>query len=220
MKGLLIKDYKLIMHNKRLFFILMIVWLLVLQKYDGYSFLIGYSSMIFILLALNTISTDEYYKSMPFLITLPVRRETYAAEKYILMLGMSLLGTIFSTLLCILFHREQLQPLIIEGIVIYILLALFQLLMLPIQLKYGGDKGRIVLVGLLACVTVIVTSLNSILPKLLGLQNSIGTIAQNAAAWFIGLPAITKTVDVILVCVICFAISYSISLHIMRKKEF
>ncbi len=220
MKGLLIKDYKLIMHNKKLVFVLMIVWLLALQNYDGYSFLIGYSTMIFILLALNTISTDDYYKSTPFLLTLPVSRGTYAAEKYVLMLGMSLLGAVFSTLVCILLHRGQMPSLIKEGLLIYILLALFQLLMLPIQLKFGGEKGRMVLIGLLSAVTVIITSISSILPKLFGLQNSIGTIAQNAVIWFFELPAITKMVDIILVCVICFAISYSVSLHIMRKKEF
>lgn len=92
MKGLLIKDYKLIMHNKKMFLILMVVWFLALQNYDGYSFLIGYSIMTFVLLVLNTLSLDEYYKSMPYLITLPVKRTTYVSEKYVLMLGFSLFG--------------------------------------------------------------------------------------------------------------------------------
>ncbi|MDE7275408.1 MAG: ABC-2 transporter permease, partial [Lachnospiraceae bacterium] len=61
MKGLLIKDYKIILHNKKMFVILLIVQLLALQNYNGYSFLIGYTAMIFILLALNTITMDEYY---------------------------------------------------------------------------------------------------------------------------------------------------------------
>lgn len=102
MKGLLIKDYKLIMHNKKMFLILMVVWFLALQNYDGYSFLIGYSIMTFVLLVLNTLSLDEYYKSMPYLITLPVKRTTYVSEKYVLMLGFSLFGAGLSIALCIL----------------------------------------------------------------------------------------------------------------------
>lgn len=220
MKGLLIKDYKLIMHNKRMFLILMVVWFLAFQNYDEYSFLIGYSTMIFILLALNTISTDEYYKSTPFLITLPVKRGTYAAEKYILMLGSSLLGAVLSTVLCMLLHREQLQQLMIEGLSIYVVLVLFQFLMLPIQLKFGGDKGRIALIGLLSCVTVIATSMGKILPRFFDIQGNIGTWIQNAVIGFISLPAGTITIIVILVCIICFAISYGFSFHIMQKKEF
>ncbi len=220
MKGLLIKDYKLIMHNKRLFLVLMIVWLLVFQKYNGYSFLIGYSTMIFVLLVINTMSMDEYYKSTPYLITMPVSRNTYVTEKYILMLGFSLTGAVLSTVLCIVIHTDLLQRLIIESIAIYIILALFQLFMLPIQLKFGGDKGRIALIGLLSCVTVIATSMDKILPGLFGIQGGIGAIAQNAVLWFFGLPAVIKAVNVTVVCAVCFAVSYGASLHIMQKKEF
>lgn len=220
MKGLLIKDYKLIMHNKRMFLILMVVWFLAFQNYGGYSFLIGYTTMIFVLLVFNTISMDEYYKSIPFFITMPVSRNTYATEKYILMLGFSLIGAVLSTALCIIIHRDMLRQLLVSCIAIYIILALFQLLMLPVQLKFGGDKGRIVLIGLLSCVTVIATSMGKILPGLFGIQGGIGAIAQNTVTWFAGLPAVTKAVNILVVCAVCFAISYGISLHIMQKKEF
>ncbi|MDE5598408.1 MAG: ABC-2 transporter permease, partial [Lachnospiraceae bacterium] len=76
MKGLLIKDLELVWHNKKLFLIMLVVMFLAFQNYDGYSFLIGYNTMIFILLILNTMTLDEYYKSMPFMMTLPVKRET------------------------------------------------------------------------------------------------------------------------------------------------
>lgn len=48
MKGLLIRDYKIILHNKKMFVILLIVQMLALQNYNGYSFLIGYTVMIFV----------------------------------------------------------------------------------------------------------------------------------------------------------------------------
>lgn len=220
MKGLLIKDYKIILHNKKMFIILLVVQLLALQNYDGYSFLIGYNTMIFVLLVLNTISMDEYYKSSPFLMTMPVKRKTYVTEKYALMLGFSFLGAMLSTMLCILLHREMIQVLLLEGISIYVILALFQLLMLPIQLKFGGEKGRIVLIGLLACITVIATSLNKILPNAFGMQGTIGNLVRNILTGFFSLPAKTMVLVVLLVFVVSFIISYCISLQVMRKKEF
>ncbi len=220
MKGLLIKDYKLIMHNKKMFLILMVVWFLALQNYDGYSFLIGYSIMTFVLLVLNTLSLDEYYKSMPYLITLPVKRTTYVSEKYVLMLGFSLFGAGLSIALCILLHRAQWLQILAEGLTIYLVLALLQLLMLPLQLKFGGDKGRIILIGLLSCTTVLAISIKNILPGLFGIQGGFGAMAQNVAVWFMGLPAGQAVLLILVICAICFTISYCISLHIMQKKEF
>lgn len=129
MKGLLIRDYKIILHNKKMFVILLIVQMLALQNYNGYSFLIGYTVMIFVLLILNTITMDEYYKGIPFLMTMPIRRETYVTEKYVLMLGFSFLGAMLSTALVILLHRGIMREILLESILIYVILALFQLFM-------------------------------------------------------------------------------------------
>ena len=152
--------------------------------------------------------------------TMPVKRKTYVTEKYALMLGFSFLGAMLSTMLCILLHREMIQVLLLEGISIYVILALFQLLMLPIQLKFGGEKGRIVLIGLLACVTVIATSLNKVLPGLFELQGNIGSMIQNVATKFFSLPAGTIALIALLVFAVCFIVSYCISLQVMWKKEF
>lgn len=220
MKGLLIKDYKIILHSRKMFIILLVVQLLALQNYDGYSFLIGYNTMIFVLLALNTISMDEYYKSSPFLMTMPVRRKTYVTEKYVLMLGLSFLGAVLSMALVILLHREMLREILPEGIIIYVILALFQLLMLPVQLKFGGDKGRIVLIGLFACITVIATSLNTILPNAFGMQGAAGNLIRNIFTGFLSLSNGMMVLIVLLVFFASLMLSYCISLRVIRKKEF
>ena len=220
MKGLLIKDYKIILHNKKLLIIMLLVQLLALQNYDGYSFLFGYTIMIFVLLVLNTISMDEYYKSSPFLMTMPVRRKTYVTEKYALMLGFSFLGAALSTAFVILLHRDMLREILLEGIMIYGILALLQLLMLPIQLKFGGEKGRIVLIGLLTCVTVIATSLNTILPNAFRMQGAVGNLIRNIFTGFLSLSNGMMVLIVLLVFFACLMLSYCISLRVMRKKEF
>ncbi len=220
MKGLLIKDLELVWHNKKLFLIMLMVMFLAFQNYDGYSFLIGYNTMIFILLILNTMTLDEYYKSMPFMMTLPVKRETYVAEKYVLMLTFSLVGAALTTIFCIVLHQEMAVQLLIEAIIIYLIMVLFQLLMLPIQLKFGGEKGRIVLIGLLACVTVVATSLVKGLPRIFGIEGALGDMLRNLFTWFLSLQKGVMVLLVGLVFAVCGAISYLISRRVMIRREF
>lgn len=219
MKGLLIKDLKLIMHNKKILIVQLAVLLLVLQNYDGYSFLIGYVTMVFVLLVLSTISLDEYCKSSTFLMTLPVKRETYVVEKYILMLGFSLLGALFSTLVCILLHRELLWTLLTEALAIYVAMTFIQLLMLPVQLKFGGEKGRIVLIGFLAAIWVAIMFFAKTV-DFLNMQGTIGNSVKNAGIWFISLPVWGMGLIVGLLFCGGVAASYLVSRGIMRRREF
>lgn len=220
MKGLLIKDLELVWHNKKMFLIMLVVMVLAFQKYTGYTFLIGYNTMIFILLIFNTMTMDEYYKSMPFMMTLPIKRETYIAEKYVLMLGFSFLGDALTTLICIALHQDMAMELVIEGLAIYLIMALFQLLMLPVQLKFGGEKGRIVLIGMLACVTVVTTSLVKGLPQIFGIEGRLGELIRNLLTWFLALQKGAMALLVGLVFVVCGAVSYLASRRVMLGREF
>lgn len=220
MKGLLIKDCELIWHNKRMFIIMLVVMFLAFQNYDGYSFLIGYNTMIFILLVLNTMNLDEAYKSTSFLMTLPVKREAYVIEKYVLMIGFSFIGTALTTLICVMLHREMALQILLEALAIYLAMLFLQLLMLPVQLKFGGEKGRIVLIGLLACVTVIATSLVKSLPRIFGMQGAFGELLRNVFTWFLSLQKAVMVVDVVLFFLVCGIISYWISRRVMQRREF
>ena len=203
-----------------MFLILLVVMFLAFQNYAGYSFLIGYNTMIFILLALNTMSLDEYNKSSAFLMTLPIKRETYVLEKYILMSGFSLAGAVLTMLLCMALHRETALQLLAEALLIYVVMLFFQLLMLPIQLKFGGEKGRAVLICFLACITVITTSLVKSLPKIFGMQGKLGEALRNGYTWFALQERGAKVVICCLVIAVFGTASYLVSCGIMRRKEF
>ena len=197
-----------------------VVMLLAFQKYDGYSFLSGYNIMVFILLILNTMTLDEYYKSMPFMMTLPVKRETYVAEKYVLMLTFSLVGAVLTTIICIALHQEMAVQILIEALAIYLFMAFFQLMMLPIQLKFGGEKGRIVLMGLLGCIPIVVTSLINGLPRILGIEGALGDILRNMFTWFLSLQKGIMALLIALVFAVCGTVSYLISRRVMIRREF
>lgn len=79
MKGLLIKDFKLL--KKRGIFLLLLV---ILFATTGRSeFVVGLASLIMGVFSITTISYDEFENGMPFIFTLPVRRKDYVREKYI-----------------------------------------------------------------------------------------------------------------------------------------
>ena len=90
MKGLFVKDIELMKQQKQ-FFILVIVMgvILNLAGSGSVSFAIGYFTFVTAIFAITTISYDEFDNGLAFLMTLPVTRKQYVAEKYLLGAGLT-----------------------------------------------------------------------------------------------------------------------------------
>ena len=87
MKGLLIKDFRLLKNQKN-FFILVFVMAVFLTITGGdesspATFVLPYVGFVCSFFVLSTISYDEYDNGNAFLFTLPFDRKIYALEKYI-----------------------------------------------------------------------------------------------------------------------------------------
>ena len=147
MRGLFEKDFRLLCQNRQtLILFLMMAGFLGLTQ-NG-TFVLGYVSFMFSILLTSTISYDEMDQGFEFLMTLPVTPKTYVQEKY----GFCTVGVIFSVVLSgiiylivkgihgeqILLGEELLTVLIFVPIV-WCVIAI----MVPIQLKFGAEKGRI-----------------------------------------------------------------------------
>lgn len=147
MRGLFEKDFRLLSQNRQtLVLFLMMAGFLGLTQ-NG-TFVLGYLSFMFSILLTSTISYDEMDQGFEFLMTLPVTPKTYVKEKY----GFCTVGVIFSVILSgiiylavkgihgeqILLGEELLTVLIFVPIV-WCVIAI----MVPIQLKFGAEKGRI-----------------------------------------------------------------------------
>lgn len=147
MRGLFEKDFRLLSQNRQtLVLFLMMAGFLGLTQ-NG-TFVLGYLSFTFSILLTSTISYDEMDQGFEFLMTLPVTPKTYVKEKY----GFCTVGVIFSVVLSgiiylivkgihgeqILLGEELLTVLIFVPIV-WCVIAI----MVPIQLKFGAEKGRI-----------------------------------------------------------------------------
>ena len=82
MRGLLEKDFRLTFIRKQTLLIFFIMAIVMGVSMDG-SFLVGYLTMLASIVALGTISFDEFENGFPFIMTLPFDRKTYVREKYL-----------------------------------------------------------------------------------------------------------------------------------------
>ena len=83
MKGLLIKDLKLMKNQKSFFMVMAVVGLIFLITWDAPYFAISYITMMFSMFAITSFSYDEFDNGAVYLFTLPFSRKTYVREKYL-----------------------------------------------------------------------------------------------------------------------------------------
>ena len=217
MKGLLIKDFKLMKGQKHFFFINLIIVIGMGAFYDDLLFMVSFLTFVISLFTSSTISYDEFDNGNAFLFTLPISRTSYTVEKYCLILLLGGSSWIFSTLLAIFFGttREIATASEVFLMSATILPALFvmQAIMIPFQLKYGVEKGRIAIICTFGCLFVMSIA-GTRAAKMLGINiaHIINHLSIVNIEWLVA-------ASVIISLVIWF-ISMKISISIMRKKEF
>lgn len=217
MKGLLVKDFRLMKGQKNFLILLFIMIAFVFISGMDASFFMGYLPFLFMIAAMSTITYDEFDNGMAFLMVLPISRKLYVQEKYLFggVLGFTGLASAF-----VLFLISEINKGSSMTFTQYILLflcflafvILFLCLMIPIQLKFGSEKGRIVLfiiffgiIGIVYLVSKITDKIPAqIIEVFRGIQKlPFGILAALAVGIYI----------------LALFISLKISLGIMEKKE-
>lgn len=223
MKGLLIKDMKLIFYNIRMIVALIVISIFLLlssNTAERYGFIISYLTVVSFLFVLSSVSYDDFDHGLSFLMTLPVSRKTYVREKYCFGLLSGIAGWIFAVLLCLIFaFVGGADPvdvlgadLISTGIMIYILLSFILSITLPVQLKFGGDNGKIFIVLVIGALFVIGYALNKI-------AAGFGVNLEEWIDRLLTLNVISFTLILGVLALIALFVSYLISNKIMRNKQ-
>lgn len=217
MKGLLVKDFKLMKGQTNFFFIIIAIAIGMSAFSDESSFMLGYLPFVFSLFTISTISYDEFDNGNAFLFTLPVTRAGYTIEKYCLALLLSGCAWIFATLLAIVFDLPKgtatLSEIFMAAAMILPAVLVIQSIMIPFQLKFGSEKGRLALIGILGLIFVIGIVLLKTM-EMLGID--IADIINN-------LPIVSMGIMIaimLIVSVIILLLSIKISISIMKHKEF
>lgn len=217
MKGLLVKDFRLMKGQKNFLVLLFIMIAFVFISGMDASFFMGYLPFLLMIAAMSTITYDEFDNGMAFLMVLPISRKLYVQEKYLFggVLGFTGLASAFVLFLISEINKGSSMTFTQYVLLFLCFLAfviLFLCLMIPIQLKFGSEKGRIVLfiiffgiIGMVYLVSKITDKIPAqIIEVFRGIQKlPFGILAALAVGIYI----------------LALFISLKISLGIMEKKE-
>ncbi len=219
MKGLFIKDIRLIANQKR-FLILYLAVALILSFSMDSSFIVSYVPMMAMLLVLSTISYDYNDNGMSFIMTLPNKPGDYAVEKYIFSAsGVTFMWLVSMVLQFVSFMIQKTEYVLSEVILTdALMLPMFLLIiaiMIPIELKYSPEKGRTVLFIIFGIVMIAVIAGKGLVEKIGG--------AGDVMELFVKLQNMSPVVLIIAayaVCLIVLSISMVSTIRIMQNKEF
>ncbi|MEE3473186.1 MAG: ABC-2 transporter permease [Butyrivibrio hungatei] len=215
MLGLLVKDLRLALTRKYALLIILVIALIMGTSMEG-PFIIGYVTMIALMLAVGTIMYDEMDNGYDFMMTMPLTRKAYVREKYLFCLLSALVAWLVGAILtCAAYIIRQNASALLEDIPISLVLipVLFILpaVMIPLQLKLGAERSRIatyIIFGFIAGLIFMGKKLldsSDLTPEIETTLNSISSVALIAIIAF---------------CLLVAFISYLCSVRIMMKKEF
>lgn len=217
MKGLFIKDCKLLMQQKNFFLLILLVTAGVAVFTEDFIFPVGFASFVASMFALTTISYDEFDNGSAFLFCLPVSRRLYVKEKYWFGVAAECVTWVLSFLLvlCASLSRHSASPGEVLLSALFFLPAAFllQALALPLYLKFGGERGRLAILG--ACGLLLLMGLLAVkLAESLGID--LGALLEQLSALRMGTLLMAALAAVLLLWLLSMRISFSI----MDRREF
>lgn len=217
MTGLLIKDWKLLKNQGRFYFVLLAAVLVIsiTGLGDYASFITSYITFLFSMFAISTFSYDDADNGTCYLMTLPVRRRTYVAEKYLFGFLLTLGSWTFATAVRLGFLLRNVSDdwteLLCTDMVYLLVVLIFLGYSFPIMLKFGAEKGRNVALAGLGILMFLIY---------LGARSDVDLKALHALAEAADQRPVMSSGILAAVCILILCISFPISLKIMEKKEF
>lgn len=217
MKGLLIKDFRLMKVQKNFLTLITVIGVFMALFSENVSYTIGFISFVFSLFSISSISYDELDNGNAFLFSLPVTRKTYAIEKYcfgmIMGLGAWIIISMLSVAIGIGRGQESVGELITIAFIILPLVLFMLAVMVPVMLKFGAEKGRVAVVILFAVLYLTIVMLAESVQQwgedFLPILDSLPEIGIGT---FLGI--------LIAAAVLILLLSVRISIGIVKKKEF
>lgn len=216
MLGLLKKDMRLVMLQK-VFFLIVIAMPVLLSSTWENQFAVGYCTMLCAYFTVTTLSYDEMNHGLSFLLTLPVNRRIYVAEKYLLGFLLGVGGWLISMLTtsgCMIaagtmdFSVEYFP----ELLTFLAVMCIFLCVMLPLQFKFGAERGRLAIIILF--LFIFGTA------KIMEEAETFKNLQMGNLLWLEDLPIGVVAAFAVVLLIVLTAVSMRVSIRIMEKKEF
>lgn len=218
MKGLLIKDYKLMLGQKSFLGIAALMAVLYLTIYKDPIVAVVFITVMCTMFTVSTLSYDEYENGMAYLFTLPISRNKYVLEKYAFALVNCIVtGVIMYAMAC---GSIKIRGLAISQSDMYSGLAgacfvsiIMISYMFPLYIKFGIEKSRIVSVSGMSAIFLILYLGIKVSKERNGSILKIVSRAEKLSDGIVIL--LIFAVSVILIC-----ISVVCAMRAMKKREF
>ena len=224
MKGLIIKDFKLILQNKFIIALMILFSILGLTVGIDHYFMVAYFTLCCTGLAISTSGYDEKNNTISYLITMPVSRRGYVIEKYIFTSTIGFIGYALSVSICLFSCLIRKQVFDYTALSFAAFLFLLPAFMIPINLIFGTTKGRVVSLALAGIISFLIAVC---VPPLL-MITSVVYITTDGELELQGISemvSFTPQVYVVLILVILgllafYGLSMLLSLKIIKKKNY
>ena len=160
MAGLVEKDIRLLLQRKQIMVAFLALALMLGFTQEG-TFILGYLPILILLLTIGTISYDELDQGFTFLFTLPVNAREYVTEKYLFCGIAGILSWIASIGIyraAAAIHGEQVDlqaelPMLLSFLAVDVIMMA---VMIPIQIKFGANGSRMILMVIFGAALMIV----------------------------------------------------------------
>ena len=220
MKGLLIKDWKLLTRQKStLFIVLAIILFFPMLEMDA-GFIVSYTMIILMFMTVSTITYDDFDNGMAFLFTLPVDRKTYVREKYVLGLMVAVAGWSFAVVINVAYmalmtneSANVIRETVLTNLMIFPVALIMWEVILPLQLKFGAEKARVVLFIVAGVIAVLGVGCSKIAEGREGQMNNLVKTLEQIGPMGVGIALFAVAITGLL-------ISYVSSVRIVEKKEY
>lgn len=217
MAGLMEKDFRILLQRKQAFLVFLVIAVL-LSVTQGGAGVVGYLPFISAMLAVSTISYDEFDNGYPFLLTLPITRKSYVAEKYLFCFLTVFCSWIFSVILYVVIDRFQggktpISEMLFVSILLLLIAVILMDVMVAVQLKYGSERSRVVIIAIFGICFLVIYALAKLLEKT-GVETAV--VLENIDR----IPNAGIVLIVLGVGIVATLISVMISIAVMEKKTF
>lgn len=217
MKGLLMKDFINLKKNAKIFSIFIVVYGFMAFMQKDSAFFSSVFTMLIALLTMTTYSYDEVAKWDGYALTMPVSKANMVQEKYLMMLLLTLIGTIINLLFTIAINTELKSESLFNGVQVSLIGAaiviLFYCIIIPFITKLGVEKARYIFIAVYLIPFFFCVFVMKELKKM---------SIQVPQSFIQLLDFIVQHINIILpvVSILGLYISYIISMRSYEKKEF
>lgn len=217
MAGLMEKDFRILLQRKQAFLVFLVIAVL-LSVTQGGAGVVGYLPFISAMLAVSTISYDEFDNGYPFLFTLPITRKSYVAEKYIFCFLTVFCSWIFSVILYVVIDKLQggempVSEMLFVSILLLLIAVVLMDVMVAVQLKYGSERSRVVIIAIFGICFLAIYALAKLLEKA-------GVKTAAVTGYMERISATGIVLLLLAVGIVATFISVLISIAVMEKKTF